>query len=126
MLGITAMQQLGKLANPAAGKANVNLEAAQTTIDTLDMLAAKTEGRLDNDEARLLKDTIATLKMNYVETREEEKKAQEHGGPTAQSDSAQQSQREPQAQPPEGQDKTSEAKPEKEAAKDPKFHKSYE
>ncbi|MDO9543117.1 MAG: DUF1844 domain-containing protein, partial [Kiritimatiellia bacterium] len=46
MLSITAMQQLGKLVNPTIGKTKVNhafsvinFEAAQATIDTLDMLS---------------------------------------------------------------------------------------
>jgi hypothetical protein len=121
MLGIMAMQQLGKLVNPVAGKAAINLEAAQATIDTLDMLAVKTEGRLDNDEARLLKDTLATLKMNYVETRDEEdvKKAQRGKGTEAQSDGEKQSKTDSQEQ------KKSETNPEPEQNKDPKFHKSY-
>ncbi|MDO9543406.1 MAG: DUF1844 domain-containing protein, partial [Kiritimatiellia bacterium] len=71
MLSMSAMQQLGKIINPGAGKAEINLDAAQATIDTLDMLSAKTLGNLDNDEARLMKDTLSTLKMNFVETRDE-------------------------------------------------------
>jgi len=77
MLSMSAMQQLGKLVpgragNPAEGKAEINLDAAQATIDTLDMLSAKTNGNLDKDEARLMKDTLSMLKMNFVETRNEE------------------------------------------------------
>lgn len=110
MLSVTTMQQLGKIINPAAGKAEINLDAAQATIDTLDMLAARTKGNLDNDEARFLKDTLSTLKMNYVETREEEQKNK--------------------ARPPQAEQKSREKPGPQPAAgeqpKDPKFHKSYE
>ena len=68
MLTMSAMQQLGKIVNPATGKAAVNLEGAQATIDMLDMLYAKTRGNLDNDESKMLKDTLTMLKLNYVET----------------------------------------------------------
>ena len=70
MLSSSAMQQLGKLVNPAIGKTQVNLEGAQFTIDLLDALAAKTKGNLDKDEQRLLTETLMTLKMNFVETME--------------------------------------------------------
>ena len=113
MLSITAMQQLGKLVNPALGKADINLAAAQTTIDTLDMLSAKTGTNLDKDEARLLKDTIASLKMNYVETRDEEEHKAKKDTPKT----------EPAEPPPRAE---STPNPGSDQAKDPKFHKSYD
>ena len=71
MLSMSAMQQMGKIINPGTGKAEINLDATQATIDTLDMLSAKTKGNLDNDEARMMTDTLSMLKMNFVETKEE-------------------------------------------------------
>ena len=68
MLSSSTMQQLGKLMNPLTGKTEINLEAAQSTIDLLIMLDAKTRGNLDREEERFLKNTLATLQMNYVET----------------------------------------------------------
>ena len=68
MFGATAMQQLGKLVNPITQKTEVSLEGAQSSIDMLTMLDAKTKGNLDREEDRLLKQTISTLQMNYVET----------------------------------------------------------
>jgi hypothetical protein len=68
MLGSSAMQNLGKVMNPITKKTEVNLEAAQASIDLLDMLEAKTKGNLGDDESRLLKATLADLKINYVET----------------------------------------------------------
>lgn len=70
MFSTTAMQQLGKLVNPATRQAEIDLESAQTSIDILTMLAAKTKGNLDNEEARMLKEAISTLQVNYVETAE--------------------------------------------------------
>lgn len=121
MLSMSAMQQLGKIINPAAGKAEINLDAAQATIDTLDMLSAKTLGNLDKDEARLMKDTLSTLKLNFVETREEEeqKKAQSGKGTEAHRDGEKQSRPEPQT------NETSEPESGSEQTNDPKFHKSY-
>ena len=69
MLAMSAIQQMGKLVDPGTGKAEINLEAAKATIDMLDMLEARTRGNLDAEETRLLKDTLMSLKMNYVETK---------------------------------------------------------
>lgn len=68
MFGSAAMQQMGKLVNPATGKTEVDLDGAQASIDMLEMIAARTQGNLDADEDRLLKQTLSTLQMNYVET----------------------------------------------------------
>ena len=71
MLAMSAIQQMGKLVDPDTGKAAMNLEAAQATIDMLDMLEARTRGNLDAEETRLLKDTLMSLKMNYVESQDQ-------------------------------------------------------
>ena len=68
MLSSSAMQHLGKIINPMTGKTELNLEAAQATIDMVEMIEAKTKGNLDRDEERLLKTTLTTLRLNYVET----------------------------------------------------------
>ncbi len=68
MLTMSAMHQLGKIINPATGKAETSLEGAQATIDMLDMLSAKTRGNLDEEEGKMLADTLTMLKLNYVET----------------------------------------------------------
>ncbi|NLB64921.1 MAG: DUF1844 domain-containing protein [Lentisphaerae bacterium] len=67
-LAATVMQYLGKTINPMTNKAEVNLDAAQTMIDTLDMLTVKTKGNLSDAEAKLLGGILAELKLNYVET----------------------------------------------------------
>ena len=49
----------------AAGDARV---VAQTLIDTLGMLAEKTAGRLDDDERRLLDQTLTSLRLRFVQS----------------------------------------------------------
>lgn len=68
MLSQSAMQQLGKLVNPMTNKTEVNLEGARMTIDMLEMIKAKTEGNLDEEEEKMLKEILSTTQMNYVET----------------------------------------------------------
>ena len=67
-LAAATMQHLGKTLNPVTHKIDKNLPAAQSTIDMLDMLSAKTQGNLSEPEAKLLKGVLAELKLNYVET----------------------------------------------------------
>ena len=55
-LSSSAMQHLGKLVNPMTQKTEVNLEAAEATIDMLQMLKDKTEGNLDQEEKRMIED----------------------------------------------------------------------
>ncbi len=68
MLASSAMQQLGKIVNPLTNKAEVNLEMAQLTIDMLAMIENRTKGNLDSDEEKLLTESLASLRLNYVET----------------------------------------------------------
>ena len=79
MLAMSAIQQMGKLMDPGTGKAEINLEAAQATIDMLDMLFTKTKNNLDADEEKLMKDTLSSLKMNFVETKDEEERKPDGG-----------------------------------------------
>ena len=67
-LAAATMQHLGKTLGPVTNKIEKNLPAAQSTIDMLDMLEAKTKGNLSEPEAKLLKSILAELKLNYVET----------------------------------------------------------
>lgn len=67
-LAAATMQHLGKTLNPMTHKIEKNLQAAQATIDMLDMLEAKTKGNLGDAETKLLRSVLAELKLNYVET----------------------------------------------------------
>ncbi len=62
-----AMIALGKMINPATGKAEKNLPAARLFIDTLEMLERKTAGNLNPDETKLLKATLTDLRLMFVE-----------------------------------------------------------
>ena len=70
-LAAATMQHLGKTLSPVTNKIEKNLPAAQSTIDMLDMLEAKTKGNLSETESKLLKSILAELKLNYVETMSE-------------------------------------------------------
>ncbi len=66
---------LGKMANPATGKAERNLEAAKFTIDLLGMIEKKTEGNLSGDEQNLLGQVLTALRLNYLEEARRETEA---------------------------------------------------
>lgn len=108
MLGSSAMQQLGKILDPATNKTAVDLEGAQISIDMLAMLQRKTRGNLDEAEQRVLDSTLASLQLNFVEAAA--------------------------ASPPEAGKADDKTAPEKETpppgeagkpVQDPKYHKSY-
>jgi len=67
LFGTQAMIALGKLANPATGKAEKNLPAARLFIDTLEMLEGKTRGNLNSDETKVLHATLTDLRLMFVE-----------------------------------------------------------
>ena len=69
-----AWVSLGKVKNPATDKIERNLELAKVAIDMLDMLKEKTSGNLTENEERLLTQTLADLKLNYVDEYEREKR----------------------------------------------------
>ena len=61
-----AWQQLGKVKNPFTDKIERNLEQARHTIDMLEMLRAKSQGNLSDDEKSFLDRTISELQLNFV------------------------------------------------------------
>ena len=117
MFASAAMQQMGKLVSREGGKAEVNLEAAQMSID---MLATKTHGNLTADEEQMLKETLSSLKLTFVETQAG------HATPFMAPPAAQPAPAaEPEAPqtPPAGEIKSSSASPADD--KQPRFHKKY-
>jgi len=62
-----AMMLLGKTAHPETGKIVRDLEAAKLFIDLLEMLECKTKGNLNQEEATLLKQSLMSLRMAFVE-----------------------------------------------------------
>jgi hypothetical protein len=73
-----AMMSMGKLKNPVSDKIEKNLEFAKMSIDTLDMLAAKTKGNLSEYEEKFLTEVIRDLKLNYVDEANKEPKPEEN------------------------------------------------
>src|SRR6266513_3525420 len=62
-----ALMLLGKVAHPETGQVVKDVEAARLFIDQLEMLEAKTKGNLSKEEEALLKQTLMTLRLNFVE-----------------------------------------------------------
>jgi len=63
-----AMMLLGKTPHPETGQVVRDLEAAKFFIDVLEMLEFKTKGNLDHEEAALLKRSLMSLRMAFVES----------------------------------------------------------
>ena len=57
---------LGQLPNPTTGETNVNLKAAATVLDSLEMLAVKTKGNLTTEEANLLEKALLNIRALYA------------------------------------------------------------
>ena len=76
ILANSALQQLGKVMNPATGQVERNLEGARMTIDWLRMLKAKTEGNLTTEEERIVSSYISNLQLNYLDECEKDDTAE--------------------------------------------------
>jgi hypothetical protein len=62
-----ALMFLGMTPHPQTGKKLFDLDNAQIFIAQLDMLEAKTKGNLSPDEAELLKQSLTTVRMAFVQ-----------------------------------------------------------
>jgi hypothetical protein len=62
-----AMLLLGKVPHPQTGEIVRDIEAARLFIDQLEMLEAKTKGNLSKEEEQLLKQSLMSLRMAFVE-----------------------------------------------------------
>jgi hypothetical protein len=78
-----ALMLLGKVAHPETGQVIKDIEAARLFIDQLEMLEAKTKGNLNPDEARLLKQSLMSLRLAFVEAVESPPPKTEPAPPTA-------------------------------------------
>jgi hypothetical protein len=82
-----AMMLLGKTPHPETGKNVRDLEAAKLFIDVLEMLEFKTKGKLSQDEAGLLKQSLMSLRMAFVEAVDspppQTESRPDHGSPPA-------------------------------------------
>jgi hypothetical protein len=64
-MSTSCMIHLGEIASPEGGSA-VDLESARHTIEILQMLDRKTEGRLTGEEDRMLSHVIDDLRARYL------------------------------------------------------------
>jgi hypothetical protein len=62
-----ARMLLGKVPHPETGQVVKDMDAARFFIDQLEMLEAKTKGNLTKEEASLLKQSLMSLRLAYVE-----------------------------------------------------------
>ncbi len=53
---------LGQIPNPQSGAKTINLRAAKSVIDSLEMLTSKTRGNLTASESKLLTTALQNLK----------------------------------------------------------------
>jgi Domain of unknown function (DUF1844) len=53
---------LGQIPNPHSGEKQINLRAARSVIDSLEMLASKTRGNLTDSEMKLLATALDNLR----------------------------------------------------------------
>jgi len=62
-----ALYHMGHAPDPSGQPAGeVNLPLARQTIETLEMLEAKTRGNLDDDESTLIETVLYELRMSFV------------------------------------------------------------
>lgn len=62
-----AMLLLGKVPHPQTGEIVRDIDAARLFIDQLEMLEAKTKGNLTKEEGQLLKQSLMSLRMAFVD-----------------------------------------------------------
>ena len=61
---------LGQLPHPSTGERSVNLKAAATVMDCLEMLVGKTAGNLVEVESQLLEKALVNLRALYKEAQD--------------------------------------------------------
>ncbi|HYF49814.1 MAG TPA: DUF1844 domain-containing protein [Planctomycetota bacterium] len=66
-----ALMQLGEIESPFTGQRELDLNGARYTIELLAVIQQRTKGNLVGEEPQLLEETIADLKMRYVELAQE-------------------------------------------------------
>ena len=71
-----AWQQLGKIPHPMTNKIERDLEQARMSIDLLDMLKARTQNNLSDEETRMLDHILRELKLNFVDELNKDPKEQ--------------------------------------------------
>lgn len=62
-----AMLLMGKVPHPQTGQTVRDIEASRLFIDQLEMLETKTKGNLTKEEEQLLKQSLMSLRMAFVQ-----------------------------------------------------------
>jgi hypothetical protein len=62
-----ARMMMGRTPHPQSGETMQDLDGARMFIDQLEMLEAKTKGNLTRDEEMLLKQSLMSLRLAFVE-----------------------------------------------------------
>ena len=69
-LATSALYHLGFSSDPSGeSQPKPNLPLARQAIDTLEMLEEKTRGKLDEEEAKLIKSVLYELHMGFVQAK---------------------------------------------------------
>ena len=58
---------LGRIPTPEGERLPQNLQAAKMMIDHLDLIALKTQGNLNSQEEKILKEALQQVQMAFVE-----------------------------------------------------------
>jgi hypothetical protein len=120
----TAMIFLGQAPHPETGQRAYDLDAAQFFIDQLEMLELKTRGNLDQREEAVLRQSLAAVRLAFVEAVERGPAPAESGKPASQP-----TPRTPDAPPPAGTPAAAQPQPAPDAGAAPgerkKFVKKY-
>jgi hypothetical protein len=67
LMATQALMYMGAFPDPQTGKAMIGLDLAKLHIDMLGVLHDKTKGNLTEHEDKMLTQTLAQLRMEYVE-----------------------------------------------------------
>ncbi|MCK9555162.1 DUF1844 domain-containing protein [bacterium] len=78
IFGNSAMQAMGKTANPFNGKIEKNMETAKASIDLLELLEEKTKGNLTQNEQKALESLLTNLRLNYADEMKKPEKKEEN------------------------------------------------
>ena len=62
---------LGQIPNPVTGQNQINLRAAKSVLDSLEMLENKTRGNLTETEEKLLATALNNLRPLYLQATED-------------------------------------------------------
>ncbi|MBI2950419.1 MAG: DUF1844 domain-containing protein [Verrucomicrobia bacterium] len=62
-----ALMFLGRVPHPETGETIQDIDSARMLIDQLEMLEVKTKGNLSKNEEKLLKQSLTSLRMSFVD-----------------------------------------------------------